>query len=243
MNLTSGTFQKSSGGHLYLGDAGGSTGLINMDGGTLDMSGSIIHVGDDGYGKIDQTAGDIKAGWLIAGYVSGGEGGDYTISGGSVDVASYIYLHYGDSSMTVDGSGADYIRANRFLVGGHTMNINLDASGSTLIEVDGLAGSSYYSAYVNGTWNIDTLAGFSGTVGDTYDIMWTAVDFINTNTLNLVNVGSTEFDWSIIDNVASDGTAGTGKMLRVTVIPEPATLGMFAFIGGAMIWIRRKFMI
>jgi len=32
-------------------------------------------------------------------------------------------------------------------------------------------------------------------------------------------------------------------MLQVTVIPEPATLGMVAFLGGGMLWIRRKFMI
>ena len=244
VNLTSGTFEKSShNGHFYVGNNAGAVGVLNVSGGTLDMTCAIIELGQNGHGELNQTGGDVDANYIIMGNAAAGDG-SYTISAGSVDVDRYIYLHYGDSSMTVDGSGADHIKADRFLVGGNTMNINLDAAGSTLIEVDGAAGSAYFNAYANGTWNIDTLAGFDGVVGDTYDILWSATDILNTNTLNLVNVGATEFDWSIIDNVDRDGNAGgTGKMLQVTVIPEPATLGMIAFIGGAMVWIRRKFMI
>jgi len=42
------------------------------------------------------------------------------------------------------------------------------------------------------------------------------------------------------------GTAGNGSYfddLSVTVIPEPATLGMVVLLGGGMIWIRKRFMI
>lgn len=40
------------------------------------------------------------------------------------------------------------------------------------------------------------------------------------------------------------GTAGNGSYfddLSVTVVPEPATLGLFGLLGGAMLWIRKRF--
>ena len=243
VNLSGGTFEKSHSGHMYIGEDAGSVGTVNISGGLLDISDAIISVGRNGVGTINQTGGDIDAGWLITGNGTGS--GDYAVSGGSVDVDRYIRILGAGSTMTVSGSDADHIRANRFLLEDNTLNINLDETGSTLIEADGVidGGNGYYNAYINGTWNIDTLAGFDGTVGSVYDLMWTAEDFLNTEDLNLVNVGATEFEWSIVDNVASDGTAGTGKMLQVTVIPEPATLGLFAFVGGGILLIRRRFMV
>lgn len=226
-----------------MGFNSGASGAMNISGtAAFSAPSRNLTVGYNGHGEIDQTGGSISAERIFLGQAASGDG-TYTISGGSVDVNSYIYLNYGDSSMTVEGSGADHIRTKRFILAGNTMNIDLDADGATLIEVNGTAADAARDARVNGTWNIGTLAGFDGTEGDTYDILWAANDITDTSGFNLVNADSTEFEWSILDNVASDGTVGTGKMLQVTVIPEPATLGMFAFMGGGLFWIRRRFMI
>ena len=82
---------------------------------------------------------------------------------------------------------------------------------------------------------MDVLAGFSGTLGDTYDLIWTANGF-QTDGMVINNLGSTEFDWDV---VTKDG----GEVLQATVIPEPATMGLFALMGGGMLWIRCRFMI
>ncbi len=39
------------------------------------------------------------------------------------------------------------------------------------------------------------------------------------------------------------GTAAYGTEVTVAMIPEPATLGMVALLGGSILWIRKKFMI
>ena len=205
----------------------------------------ILQVGDEGYGEINQTGGSLDTIYMkIADSSTTGEG-VYTISGGSVDVHRYIYLINGDkATMTVAGSGSDSIKMSRFIgLADTTLNLQLDAGGITVMEVYGTSSDPYRDAVLRGNVTLDTLAGFSANVGDSFNLIWSANN-IETNSMTFVDLSSGyEFDWSIVDNVAVDGTAGTGKMLVASVIPEPATLGMFAFIGGAMLWIRRKFMI
>ncbi|MCK5676582.1 MAG: PEP-CTERM sorting domain-containing protein, partial [Verrucomicrobia bacterium] len=239
-NLSGGTLDKSGGGAIYVGQEIGSVGTMDVSGGAANVG--VIFVGRHGQGTLDQTGGDIDASHLILG--EGDGSGDYTISGGSLDLSSgYLRLYGADdsSTFTVSGSDADHIEVNRFLLGNELMTVELDASGSTLITADDTGTASE----LNGTFALDTLVDFSGVANDTvYDIMWASAGFINEGSLTFSDLSTTaEFEWSILDNVGADGLAGTGQMLQVTVIPEPSTLGMLAFVGGAMLWIRRKFMI
>jgi len=239
-NLSGGTLDKSGGGAIYVGQEIGAVGAMTVSGGTAGFG--VSYIGRKGEGTLTQTGGDIDASHIILGDGNTGSG-DYTISGGSLDLTTYLRLWGASdsSTFTVSGSDADHIEVNRFLLGNELMTVELDAGGSTLITADDTGTASE----LNGTFALDTLVDFSGVAnGTTYDIMWAYAGFAYTNNLTFSDLSSTaEFEWSILDNVAVDGTAGTGQILQVTVIPEPATLGMLAFIGGGMLWIRRKFMI
>ncbi len=259
VNLSGGQFLHQVGDTFTLGDLDGAQGIMNISGtaqfqlGDGVGSGSsepstgwaILQVGDEGYGEINQTGGSLDTLYMkIADSSSTGEG-VYTISGGSLDAHRYVYLVNGSkSTMTVEGSGIDHMKMDRFIaLAGTTLNLELDAGGITVMEAEGTASDPYHDAVLRGDVTLDTLAGFSANVGDAFNLIWSANN-IETNSMTFVDLsGDYEFDWSIVDNVASDGTAGTGKMLVATVIPEPAVLSMVVFLGGAMLWIRRKFMI
>jgi len=97
---------------------------------------------------------------------------------------------------------------------------------------------------IRGVFELDTDGTFNGVNGDVYNIAWASDVILTNDTLSVFTVLSgTEFELGILENVDQYGNAGTGQMLQVTVIPEPATLGMLAFVGGGMLWIRRKFRI
>lgn len=252
LNLNSGasvSITGASGGNTSgIGIYGGSTGIFNMNGGTFNAGSDDFHVGRSGDGTLYMTGGTFTAAKiLIARWTdqqglidqSGGvmnldaldlssSGGTYTISGGSLDVQGNIWSAGG--MFVVDGSGATSIDADNVLFWDDTFRVLLDENGSTRVDVADVAEITKLE--------VGTLAGFNGTVGSTYDIMWSGTGFQNSGgDIVLTDLDSEEFGWSIV----SDG--GTGEILQLTVIPEPATLGMVAFLGGAMLWIRRKFLI
>ncbi|RKX40656.1 MAG: hypothetical protein DRP64_12340, partial [Verrucomicrobia bacterium] len=217
-----------------------STADMNISGGSFDFTGNTMRVGKAGTGTVDQTGGDVAVTRLQMA-TDAGSSGTYSISGGSLLINNYVAGGAGDGVFEILGSDATSIEADAVFFFQDTLRVKLDENGSTLLKAVG----GGYDANIDiheGLLQIDTLAGFNGTVGSTYDIAWAALA-IDTTDLAFDNLGSTEFSWSVLDNVDASGNAGTGQMLQVTVIPEPATLGMVAFLGGGMLWIRRKFMI
>ncbi len=233
LNISGGTNEIDAGASsgIRLGYASGARGVVNLSGGLLDYNATYFIVGQDGTGEVNQTGGRFELPVLVLANNVGGTG-VFTISGGSIDATGYIQIKHAGSAFVVDGSGADSIDTGWLLGQDGTLQINLDENGSTLINVgdDGVV-------LTNMTLSIDTLAGFDGQVGDTYDLIWTAsANGIDTNDLAFVNDSATDFDLGI---VSKNG----GEALQLTVIPEPATLGMVAFLGVAMLWIRRKFRI
>ncbi|RKX40657.1 MAG: hypothetical protein DRP64_12345, partial [Verrucomicrobia bacterium] len=221
VNLSDGQFLHEVGDEMNLGHLLGSQGYLNISGSSTvlkigpgtDMPAAdepingwgILHVGRYGYGKIVQTDGSVTANYIkIGNYTSGL--GDYIISGGSLDLPAYLYIPEA-GSFTVSGSGADHIVMNRFVPNYQWIGIELDAGGSTLIEVDGLAGDRYNGARANARWSVNTLPGFAGQVGDKYDILWSATPITDTTYGWLKGVGTAEFDWEI---AATNG----GEMLR-----------------------------
>ena len=236
MNINGGSYNAwGSGKRTYLGYAANGTGTVNLQSGVFQQDGdNYLGVGYLGTGTFDQTGGEMKllngADLWIA--VNSGSSGLYTISGGSIDNQSGWAAVGDGGTFEVDGSGATSIDLRSLDVkAGSAFRINLDGSGSTLVEAGVGVG-------INGTLELDTISGFSGTIGDTYDLFWSNTGAIDTNSMTFsVLSGSTDFDLSVV----SDG--GSGEFLRATVIPEPATLGLVALFGGVTLWIRRTFMI
>ncbi|RLA56570.1 MAG: hypothetical protein DRR04_13960 [Gammaproteobacteria bacterium] len=239
-----------TGATVYIGryyyDGEGGSGTVNMSGGTLTHSGAAntLWVGYDKEGVFNQTGGALEVARLRLADDSRSTG-LYSISGGSLKANNFITGGTsGAGIFEVYGSGATSIEAANISFYNDTLRVVLDAGGSTLMVADNSINASYNGQIdIRGVFQLDTTGTFDGTFGDVYNIGW-ASDVVLTSTMTDFTVLSgTEFEMSILENVDQYGNAGTGQMLQVTVIPEPATLGMLAFVGGAMLWVRRKFMI
>ena len=240
-----------TGATVYIGryyyDGDGGSGTVNMDGGTLTHSGSAntMWIGYDKEGVFNQTGGALEVARLRLADDARSTG-FYSISGGSLKVNNFITGGTsGDGTFEVYGSGASSIEAANISFYDDTLRVVLDENGSTLMVADKAFNTSYNGQIdIRGVFELDTTGAFNGTIGSVYDIGWASDTILTNDTLSVFTVLSgTEFEMSILDGVDRFGNAGTGQMLQVTVIPEPATLGMLAFVGGAVLWIRRKFMI
>ena len=157
-----------------------------------------------------------------------GEKMELSILAGQVQVA-------GSMSLVSDGNG--------------TINM-----GDGLLHAGSLGGSDA---------TINMLAGGIGTV---------VIDDMNNNALSSINFGTGnlgsitygenaggtaggQWEWAVTHGWVSIGgvvdtdlasysiTTAGGNDSTLSVIPEPATLGMVALVGGGMVWIRKRFMI
>lgn len=226
---------------VRLGNLDTGDGTVNLSGGSFTVNGSALYVGygaGGGAGVFNQMGGAVDVTQLRL-----AEGTDttglYSISGGSLLIDTYIKGgSSGAGTFEVSGSGATRIEMASATFYKDTFRVKLDADGATLVEAIGGATSGINLQL--GFFEVDTLVDFDGVVGETYDIMWTAGGF-NTTDMTFTDLsGDAEFDWGIVSG-QNDGV--DGEYLQLTVIPEPATLGLVASLGAAMFLIRRKFMI
>lgn len=99
---TGGLFHNESGNWDWLGQGTGSTGTINVNGGTFEItSGSNLIVGVDGTGVFTQNSGTTNLSGIRSGVNAGS--GLITIAGGTVNIRAGIYL--GGDSGTSGGTG------------------------------------------------------------------------------------------------------------------------------------------
>jgi hypothetical protein len=115
----------------------------------------------------------------------------------------------------------------------------IDSTGVTSIFIDDKdsATTDPYAQFLDGAI-LDM--SFSGTpaVGGTWTLMELENNDIEDLGLELAS-GDAAAGWSF--NV--DNTGANGLLTATYVIPEPATLGMIAAMGGGILFIRRRFMI
>ena len=192
---------------MVLGSDKKAKGFLNLSGGLLDYKGKYLIVGNRGMGAIKQTGGTLKLQTLVLANRPRAKG-SYSISGGSLQATGYIEIKNTNSTFEVVGSGADSIQAN-WLLGKHgVLRIKLDENGSTPLEIgkEGII-------LTNMLLEVDTLPGFKGKVGDTYELMRTSGDILTTG-LSFSNASkSATLDWDV---VKKDG----GKVLRLVVLPK-----------------------
>ncbi len=225
-------------GRFYTAWNADETGRLNLTAGAMSMNSGNFELGHNG-----SSVATISGGTMNASQIKLANGAtstsSLTISGGVVDASSYIWMQAGTATMTVNGSSAS-ITADRLLVdagNGHTLNFGLDAGGVTPINVDGTTAGSYDSADLNDLAIVlDDLVGFGG-VG-TYDLIVSAENLTEsglTVTDTFDDAGLTT-SWAIVSE-------GGNEILRATVIPEPATLSMFALVAFGAVVVRRRFLI
>jgi hypothetical protein len=235
--ISSGTFTEN--GKAYLGNNNGSSCTFNMSGDSIvNLLGSDTYCSNNAGSvfRFNQSGGDFTSNRLKLG-MNDGSDAEFKISGGTFTLNYYMSVYY-DATFKVSGSGATSIRMpqlgmSRAAGNGHTLAVELDAGGSTLIEVYGLSTDSYYGAMLdNATLTVNTLMGFDGIAGDVYDILHSATT-ITTAGLVFNNLSGTQFSWAVID----DAIRG-GQTLQLTVLPEPMTIALMSI--GGLLFIRRR---
>jgi len=250
----------AGGSRLRVGEIGnGSTGTINMNGGTLEVD-SYISLGHTAgaSGSMDMTAGDVSVNAFVVGL---GGAGDFTMSGGNLVLNSHVRVgeSAGEGVWNMQGGlveAQNYISAGWGTTGIGEENI-INMSGGEFRTGDleigrygdgtvnlsgGVINLNYYGndVYTNGL--VFDSNGGEGLLDITGDgtLNWLGGDFTT-------EVGAFVLSGDIIASgdgqfVSAVYDSGSNTTV-VTAIPEPATLGLLAFLGGTMFWIRRTFMI
>lgn len=217
----SGTY--SVGTQFGLGAANGGAGSLTVNsGGTVTSTGS----------------------WLISGWQAGATG-DITVDGGVLNAA---FLHVGWS-----GAGSLTLDNGASVTSSGAMNVAVDPTATGLVEINGgvltvaglNAGASTGSATI--TLNGGQLINSGGFVQNANSIF-------NIGAGELIFGSSTVADvnWAIDNGAGTWNFAGANGNVRsvtddglgtitVTAIPEPATMGLVALFGGAVLGYRRFF--
>lgn len=210
LNINDGTVSIND---LFAGYNSDSVGVVNMIGGSVSFPGTT-HIGENGHGEFYQNAGDVTARKIYLGNQVEGDG-IWEISGGSLAVTGFISGGYNQSTFSVKGSGATSIDTQRIVIGDDSvLLLSLDVSGVTPIEVTGnkaIDPNDYEGAVLSGTLKVDTLAGYVGAVGSTYDVLISDT-FIDASQLAIesLNMNHT-FNYSVV-------TAGPQQLLRLEEI-------------------------
>lgn len=197
-NVVGGTLECAST-YFDFGLRGNATGTLNLSGGLVKFTGNYFRVGQQGHGVVNQSGGTAELRGVILAD-SAGSSGLYSISGGSLSVDKYIFGHTANAVFEVEGSGATSIETDSVLFPAGTLRFKLDENGSTLVKAMG-GYNDRGIELTNATVEVETLVGFDGVVGETYDLMWTTNGFLTTD-MTFVDNSAAGFEWSI---VAKDG--------------------------------------
>lgn len=217
MNIYSGDirFETSS---FRIGEKAGSTGLLNISGGTntrliiaRETGGVSMQVGTGGTGTFQIDGGKFRtrAGVTI------GSSGLFRVLGSNVTEVSI-----GDES-TLDGNWAQNP--------GGILEFGIDAGGITPIVIADKGGSGTFAIFENGSLlNLNFLG--AATAG-TWTLMEVENGIITNNGLTLAS--GVDAGWSFsIDNSGANG------LLTATYIPEPTAVTLLGF--GCLILLRKR---
>ncbi len=149
--------------------------------------------------------------------------------------ASYTYLLVDTVLDNTSGIGA---AAGSVAIEGYSNGrLDLWVNGAEVGTLFGLGITSIDYTY---TLNFDevaqTVQGVAAAAGNTYDL----------GTYSIAGVFGSGDRYIEKRNYVAGGGAATDSYvsnLTVDVIPEPATLGLFAMVGGGMLWMRKRFTI
>lgn len=213
-NQTGGSIIADSGTNsMYLARYADSFCSYNLSNGTFSRNNlNNFWVGYHGTAYFNQTGGSVNSGTIKIGGQSDGYQSVYTISGGSVN-ASLLRCYYG--TFKISGTGPAGITAKSVqLYSTGKLAVELGASGCTRINVSSVEGDQYTTVSLNGTIEVSTLPGYTGTIGSSYDILWSASAPIDTYRLRITDDSSThDFKYAVVDG-AANGYAG-GQVLRL----------------------------
>jgi hypothetical protein len=233
---TIGEIEIASGGNLSMaksvkvGSGAGSSGIINVNGGSLNSTGDYATLGIAGEGHLNISAGSYHANRITLAQNAGSLGEIVLTGTGYLDIDTYIQGGSGDLKVKMIGSDT------KFEIGTHL--VTKDTATSTIFEfvLDGAngVGAGIVAGditLVNGT--VIDLSFMDETVNGTYTIMSCQGLFTDLSTDGLLSAASKAVGWTY-EIVNVDGV----NELQVS-IPEPATLCML-LLGASAIWRKKK---
>ncbi|RKX47137.1 MAG: hypothetical protein DRP64_01910 [Verrucomicrobia bacterium] len=195
-------------------------GDINVVNGALNVSG---HIGG-GMMRVGQGAGNSGAVTVVSGDGSFGGWKSLQLWGASIgEAGTGSFVNNGGTAL-MGVSGAWFV-----LGGTGTMNLN---GGYTTIDVDATGATFILDGVID-------LAG--GALAIKGDVLSEAGGWILAQ--KLTSYGQTADASDFTEKFAFDfDTTNTGYT-TITAVPEPATLGMVALMGGGILWIRKRLLI
>ncbi|VGO18693.1 PEP-CTERM sorting domain-containing protein [Pontiella sulfatireligans] len=131
--------------------------------------------------------------------------------------------------------------------GAGSLSANL-LSSSDRVRYTGIENTAYDLYDNNETAHMILTAKHNG--GTSYDLSWTVQNTAtpaNSFTMSVTRDEGVKIDFIDEFHVRRNLTSGTADYafsnVQIEVIPEPATLGLVAFIGAGLLFVRRRFMI
>ena len=199
--------------------AGSPAGEFALRGGTSAGLTTLVEVAGDA-GALNLTVGLLTL-WSH-------HGGNMTLSvlSGNVEATTLSLISGGKGTINV-GDGLLHAVSNTT----SDAQFNMLAGGTGNVTVDGVENNVFNVNFESGNAGSFTLGSkFGGTAGGVWEYA-VANGFISID-------GVTTTDASQFSITSTGGNDTT-----MALIPEPATFGMMAMIGGGMVWIRKRFMI
>ena len=250
LDITGGNFRAtvSSNQGTRIG-AGGGTGTVNQSGGTAEF-GHIVDLGRSGStGTYNLSGGllDIFRSTAIntvqTSLQLGDSGGNGTmnITGGELKTRAGVQLLGANAKFSVSGSDATAINIGEQGEGywsqavGAILEAQIDVGGLTAISVNkgtnGLGGNVVFASGA-----LLDVAFLDGTQGGYWDVMTWEGTLTNNGLTFAPGVDTDVWSFSFVDTDVS----GTPDTLRITAIPEPATLSMLLIGAVSVLMFRRN---
>jgi hypothetical protein len=156
-------------------------------------------------------------------------GADVEVRGGAVDLLGQTRVN-GQFDIIGDAATIDIARLSG-TGGGGTLNFVFDESGVSTIDVSAWMTLSLIDLEVDGS-------AYTGS-GTSFVLLDAVNNTANLQSYNITGFGTEGVDWELVQTTGATGNDG----VVLNVIPEPATLGLVTAFGGAILFIRRRFLI
>jgi hypothetical protein len=223
----------------------GETSTVNLSGGTMTFlnEGDWTFLGYGGSAIFNMSGGTLNGGRirLASGNGSANPAGNayLNISGGTFSITGYIDFISGGSTSTAGGASILEVSGSSASITAYGLSVAKGKNNQLIFDLDayGVSDITIYggdASLNDATIIINSLPGFNGHAGDTFDLVTLLPGSTKTLSWNgtlVNNITGLDFNYAI---VTEDGH----QILRLTAIPEPTTLVLLGY--GVLTLIRKR---